>query len=300
MTNFTAASCVSLALLGLFPSIAKAQAAGPRDYLNTPVNAAAIFSDFIGASSETAAESDLPLPNNEAIVRNGSATILYSFPLDGRYAGVTINGGGATVKVKTPFGNAETSGVTDPSIAFHANIFGLPALRAEQFRSYIPRTFLSFHLTVNAPLGSYDRNSPVNAGSNRWAFTPLMNLDVTPDRGTSWFDFYAGGRFFTTNNSFQGNNQLTQAPLGIFTVHYSHNIGKKMWAAIGVYYDVGGQTFINGIPQHDAASGFRPSVAISRLVGRFRFTLRYDNTASTPRAAPRNGLIDFRISTSLP
>ncbi len=299
MTNVTAAASVSLALLLLFPSIAKAQAAGPRDYLNTPVKAGAIFSDFIGASSETAAESDLPLPNNEAVVRNGSATILYSFPLDGRYAGVTINGGGATVKVKTPFGNAETSGVTDPSIAFHANIFGLPALRADQFRSYIPGTFLSFHLAVNAPLGSYDRNSPVSAGSNRWVFTPLMNLGVTPDKGASWFDFYAGGRLFTPNSSFQGNNQLTQAPLATFTVHYSHNIGKKMWAAIGLYYDTGGETFINGIRQRDAANGFRPSAAISRVVGRIRLTVRYDNTASTPRAAPRNGLIDFRISAPL-
>jgi hypothetical protein len=299
MTNLTAASSVSLALLVLFPSIAKAQAAAARNYLNIPVDSAVMYLDYISASSETAAESDLPLPNNEAVSRLGLASILYSFPLGGRYGGVAINGGAATVKVKTPSGNAETSGFTDPSITFHANLFGAPALRKEQFLSAIPQTYMSFHLTINAPLGSYDRNSPVNAGANRWAFTPLMNLDITPDKGVSWFDLYAGGRFFTSNTASNGSNQLTQAPLAIFTVHYSHNIVKRVWAAIGVYYDTGGETFINGVRQRDAASGFRPSVAISAPLGKLRLTLRYDNTASTPRAVPTNGLINLTLAGAL-
>jgi Putative MetA-pathway of phenol degradation len=293
------ASGISLASLAFFPSIARPQSAGPRDYLNTPVNAGAIFLDFVNSSSETAAESDLPLPNNEAVGRSGFVSILYSFPLAGQYGGVAINNGAATVKAEGPFGKAETSGFTDPSMTFHANIFGAPALTAEQFRSAIPQTYLSVHFTVNAPLGSYDRNSPLNSGANRWAFTPLMNLDITPDKGVSWLDLYAGARFFTSNDAYQGGNRLTQAPLGTLTVQYSHNIAKTIWVGAGVYYDAGGETFVNEVPQHDRASGFRPSATISGRVGKFRLTLRYDNTASTPRAAPSNGLIALKLSAPL-
>jgi Putative MetA-pathway of phenol degradation len=180
-SSFVAAFIV--AFLTCFPVMVRAQSAAAREYLNTPVNTTRFFIDFIGSSGETAAESDLPLPNTESVGRFGSASLLWSFPLGDRYGGVALSGNYASVKVKGPHGRAETSGFGDPSIAFHANIFGAPALAIEQFPYAVPQTYLSFHLTVNAPLGSYDRNSPVNVGANRWAFTPLLNLCITPDKG---------------------------------------------------------------------------------------------------------------------
>lgn len=213
-------------LLTFFPMTANAQSAPARDYLNVPVNTARFFLSFLGTSAETAAESDLALPNTEAVSRLGSVSALWSFPLDDRYGGVALTGNYATVKVKSPLGETETSGFGDPAITFHANIFGAPALRSDEFARATPQTFSSFHLTVNAPLGSYDRNSAVNVGSNRWAFTPLLNLSITPDKGVSWIDLYAGGRFFTNNNAFRGAHHLSQKPLASFTTHYSHNIGQ--------------------------------------------------------------------------
>jgi hypothetical protein len=291
---------IFVAIAAIYPPATRAQGApSARDFLNTPVNSAAIFVDYLSTNSETAADSDLPLPNNEAVTRLGTATILYSFPMDGRYAGVQVTGGYAKVKITGPFGEVETSGLMDPAIGFHANIFGLPALEKEQFAQAIPQNYMTFHFTVNPPLGRYDRDDPVNTGANRWAFNPLVNLDLTPDEGVSWFDFYAGGRFFTDNNAFQGNNQLSQHPLAIFAAHYSHNIGKLMWVSVGVYYDNGGETFINGIPQHNSANGFRPGASISRAFGPFRVTLRWENTASTPHAEPNNFLLSLRVSTLL-
>jgi hypothetical protein len=205
----------------------------------------------------------------------------------------------ATVKVKGPHGSTETSGFGDPAFTFHANIFGAPALTIEQFPHAVPQTYLSFHLTVNAPLGSYDRYSPVNVGANRWAFTPLLNLCITPDEGVSWIDLYTGARFFTNNNTFQANHKLSEDPLVTFTAHYSHNIGDRMYASIGLHYDIGGESYVDGIPQHDQASGFRPTASVSQAVATFRVTLRYENTASTPRAAPTNWLLSLRLSGPL-
>jgi Putative MetA-pathway of phenol degradation len=285
--------------LTFFPITARSQSAPARDYLNTPVNQARFFLDFVGSSGETAAESDLPLPDNESLSRLASSSLLWSFPLGDRYGGVAVSGNYVRVKFKGPQGTAETSGFGDPSVTFHANIFGAPALSLDQFPHAVPQSYLSFHLSVNAPLGSYDRNSLVNAGANRWAFTPILNLCITPDKGVSWIEFYAGVRFFTDNDEFQGNKRLAQNPLATFTVHYSHNLGPRTYASIGLHYDFGGESYVNGVPQHDEANGFRPAISLSRAIGKFRVTLRYENTASTPRAAPTNGLLSLRLSGPL-
>ena len=114
-------------------------------------------------------------------------------------------------------------------------------------------------------------------------------------KGSAWIEADAWGRFFTSNNEFQGDNVLPQDPLGIVALWYSHNLGRKTYAAIGAYYDYGGETYVNHISQHDSAHTFRPSVAINRKVGKFVLSLRYENTASRSNAAPWNGLLDLRV-----
>lgn len=298
MTRGTLSSMV-VALVTLSPVATRAQGPPARDYLNTPVYQVRFFGDFVASNAQTAASSDVPLPNNVTVSRNGFFSLLWSFPLVGKYGGVGVNAGYARVKFNGAVGSAQTWGFTDPSITFHANFFGSPALRLEDYPKAVPKTFSSFHLTVNAPLGSYDRNSSVNTGGNRWAFTPVVNLGITPDKGVSWIDLYVGGRFVTDNNAFRGNNVLTQSPLGVLTAHYSHKIGKRMWAGIGVHYDNGGKSYVNHISQHDYANGFRPALIVGRRFGKFSVGFRYENTASKPNAAPTNGLLSLRFSGPL-
>jgi hypothetical protein len=287
---------VVVALITLFPVSTSAQS--PRDYLNTPVNAAVLQLDFLNTNTETASASDLPLPNNLAVSRLGVATLLWSYPLGDRYGGVAVSGGYTKVKATGPLGQMETTGFTDPGITFHANFFGAPALRKDQFAQAIPQSYMSCHLTINVPLGSYDTNSAVNTGGNRWTFYPLVNLDITPDKGVSWIDLYAAGRFFTNNNAFQGNSKLAQNPLGILSAFYSHNVGKRWYAGVGASYDNGGDTYINGVSQHNAASGFRPSLSISRArtIWKYRLTFRYELTGTTPTASPTNSVLSLRTA----
>ena len=288
-----------MAVITFLPLTTSAQS--PRDYLNTPVNAALLQLDFLNTNTETASASDLPLPNNLAVSLIGSASLLWSFPLASRYGGVAVTGGYIKVKGTGPLGRIETTGFTDPGITFHANIFGAPALRKAQFAQTIPQSYMSIHLTINAPLGSYDSNSAVNTGANRWSFYPLVNLDITPDKGVSWIDLYAAGRFFTNNNAFQGNNQLSQNPLGILSAFYSHNIGKRWFSGIGASYDNGGQTYINSISQHNAANGFRPSFTIgrARTIWKYRLILKYELTGTTPTALPTNSVLSLRTAIPL-
>ena len=290
---------IVVAFMMFFPVSTRAQS--PRDYLNTPVDAAVLQVDFLNSNTETASASELPLPNSLAVSRLGVATFLWSFPLADRYGGVAVTGGYTEVKITGPLGEMKSTGFSDPSMTFHANFFGAPALRKDQFAAAIPQSYMSVHLTVNAPLGSYDSDSLVNTGANRWAFTPLVNLDITPDKGVSWIDLYASGRFFTDNNAFQGNNQLSQNPLGILSAFYSHNIGKRWWAGFGASYDNGGETFINSIAQHNAANGFRPGFSISRArtIWKYRITLKYELTGTTPHSSPTNSVFVIRLSGPL-
>jgi hypothetical protein len=288
---------VAMSLGTLFPVTVRAQGApAARDFMNTPINAASFFGDFVFNRAETASSTNSSLPNNETLNRVAVVTILWSFPMFNRYANVALGEGYTGVQGTGVFGKIRTTGFTDPSFTFHANLFGAPALSKAAFPQTISGSFSSFHITVNASLGSYDRNSPVNTGANRWAFNPLFNLSLTPDQGESYFDIYAGARFFTNNNAYLERGQLSQKPLANFAAHYSLNIGRKMYASIGVYYDRGGETSVNQLPQDNASNGFRPGVSISRLIWKFRFTLRYERTASTPNAAPTNGLLALRMS----
>jgi hypothetical protein len=285
---------IAVVFVALCSTTMRAQSPGPREYLNIPVYQTVAYIDYVSSTAETVA-ADLPLPNNETVSQVISPTVLVSFPIDNKYAGLSLSLPSSKVRVTRPAGAIETWGVNDPAIGFHKNIFGLPAFRQGEIAKAIPQTFLSFHLTVNPPLGQYDPNSTVNTGANRWAFTPLVNLNIPMNKGGAWIETYAWGRFFTSNNAFQGNKLLTQDPIGIAAMWYSHNLGKKTWVAIGLYYDNGGETYINHIPQHDSSNAFRPSLAINRKVGKFAVSLRYENTASKPNAAPWNGLLNFRL-----
>ena len=283
-----------------FPVQTKAQ--GARDYQNTPVNQLALTLDIIKTKGESAPASGLALPNNLTVSNLIYPFFLWSFPFHGRYGGVSIAPSYSTVEFTGANGTVKSTGFTDPAIGVHLNIFGLPALSREDFAGAIPQNFLTTRFTVTPPLGKYDRNSPVNVGANRWSFTPMVNLNITPDEGVQWFEFYAQGRFFTDNDEYQGSQLLSQEPLVTLSAHYSHNIGPPSfgaWAGIGVNYDYGGETSVNGLAQGNPANGFRPTVSISTLVGPLRVGLRYESTTTRPTDGKRNGMLDLRIAMLL-
>ena len=291
---------IAVAFVTVFPLTTRAQA--PRDYIPPAIDTVLLQLYFTNANTATASASDSPLPNNETINRAGTASVLWGFSLAGRYGGIALTGGYIGVNGTGAQGNRKDTGFSDPSITFHANIFGGPALTKEQLAHAVRRSFMSFHFNVTAPLGSYDRHAPVNTGSNRWVFGGrLLNLSITPDEGVSWFEAYAGVNIYGNNHKYRGNNQLSQKPQGNFSTFYSHNVGKRMWAGIGgTYYD-GGETSINRISQRNASNGFQPSVTFyrARTIWKYGLTVRYVLTGNTPAGAPTNNLFQIVLSGPL-
>jgi hypothetical protein len=72
-----------------------------------------------------------------------------------------------------------------------------------------------------------------------------------------------------------------------------------MYAAIGLAYNHGGESFINDVPQDDGANAVTPVVAISGAIKTVRLTLRYESTPSTPDGSPTKALLAFRVTKSL-
>ena len=111
------------------------------------------------------------------------------------------------------------------------NIFGGPALTREQFQSFVPQTFSSFHLLVTTPIGFYQPSSPINPSGNRWMISPTVNFSYTPDQGWTWLETYVSGRIFTDNGNYlvNGAQTLTQRPLLRLEEHLSRNVTDALY-----------------------------------------------------------------------
>jgi hypothetical protein len=156
---------------------------------------------------------------------------------------------------------ADLVGIGDPGFTLDYNIFGAPSVPKAQFKDTPPGTFLSAHLLVTAPLGSYDPSSAANLGSNRWTAKATLNYSITSDSGRSWLEFYGTARVFGTNDEYLGANALTQNPLFTLEAHYSRNVAARTWVGGGLLYNTGGRVFVNDVALSDAQNTLLLSLA---------------------------------------
>ena len=62
-------------------------------------------------------------------------------------------------------------------------------------------------------------------------------------------------QLYTDNNN-HVSGSMAQEPLYSFEFHASTDLSSRVWAALDLFYDVGGQTKINGAPPKPAPSPF--------------------------------------------
>jgi hypothetical protein len=185
--------------------------------------------------------------------------------------------------------SASNQGVSDVGFLLQTNIFGGPALTRDQFRSFVPETFSSFHLLVTTPLGTYDPTNPLNPSANRWMFNPTINYSYTPDQGWTWLEVYLSTRVFTTNTDYRvgGASSLGQNPLFIVEGHASRNLTAALWVSADAYYNVGGETSIDGVSQHNAADTLRLGLGMGLTVwAGGDVTLNYERVVAKPAGQP--------------
>jgi hypothetical protein len=277
--------CIAVAL-----SIStSAHAGSARDYLNAPIDSWLTFYNASYLKSVTPEDGTDTSSATRSNVFVQSVVITRTFDLGGRTSGISAVLPYASVNVNSDSFQARTNGVSDIGFLFQTNIFGGPALTREQFRSFVPQTYSSFHLYVGTPLGTYNPNSPINPSANRWTVSGTVNYSYTPDKGWTWLEAYVSAQVFTDNNNFRANGSqtLSQNPLFRIEGHASHNLTNKLWLSADAYYNVGGETSIDGIKQNNRANTLRVGAGMGLNVWRGGdLTLNYERVVSKPSGEP--------------
>ncbi len=249
-----------LCMAGGFCSAPRRAVAGSaRDYLNAPVGT--WFTSYnTNYESLVTPEDGLnitaPIRTN-VLVQSLVLTRVMDFW--GRTGGLTVVLPYVRVASSSGAGASTISGFSNVGFLAQINMFGAPAFSRADFASFVPQNFSSFHLYVGTPLGDYEPSRSLNPSDNRWTIRPQVHYSYTPDRGWTWLETYATVAFFTPNNAFEagGASRLTQQPLFILEGHASRNVTPRLWLSADAYYDVGGETSIDGTPQRNAAATLR-------------------------------------------
>src|ERR1700733_13033927 len=158
-------SCVVGAALSC-PS--KVLAGSARDYLNAPIDSWLAFYNVDYAASVTPEDGlDVTAPIRTNVVPL-SLVLTRTMDYWGRTGGISIVVPYLYVASSSGSNRTAVSGVSDIGFLWQINIFGGPALTREEFTSFVPQTFASFHLYVGTPLGEYAPSRVLNPSANRW------------------------------------------------------------------------------------------------------------------------------------
>lgn len=291
MRRVSGVGAVCLCLCLLFPAAALAGKA--RDYLNAPKDTWVTFYNAGYSTSVTPVEGgeDFGVPEIGSDVFSQSVIITRVMDFWGHTGGISVIAPYLDLSLDAGGYDAQQDGVGDLSLAWEVNLFGAPALSKEEFKSWTPETFASIHLVLTAPTGPYDASDVLNTGSNRWIFTPTINYSYTPDEGRTWLEAYATAKFFSENEA----TNTRQDPLFLFEGHASRNLTDQIWLSADGYYNVGGESYVDGVDQDDAANTLRLGVGSgTRLWTGAQLMLNYDQVVARPATQPEGR--NFRLS----
>jgi hypothetical protein len=272
----------------LWPGVA-AEAGSAREYLNAPVDTWLLTYNAGYTSSLTPEDGTDTVPGVRSNVFAQSAILTRIMDFWGRTGGISIVLPYALIDTASGSFRASTNGVSDVGFLWQMNIFGGPALTREQFQSFVPQTFSSFHLLVTTPLGTYQPNSPINPSANRWMVSPTVNFSYTPDQGWTWLETYVSGRIFSDNNNYlvNGAQTLSQKPILRLEEHVSRNVTDILWLSVDAYYNRGGETGIDGIDQDNMANTLRIGGGMGlRLWRGVDVGLNYEGVVAKPASEP--------------
>ena len=89
--------------------------------------------------------------------------------------------------------------------------------------------------------------------------SPTVNFSYTPDKGWTLDRDLCLGANFSDNNNYlvNGAQTLTQKPLLRLEEHLSRNITDALWLSADAFYNLGGETSIDGFGQDNMANTLR-------------------------------------------
>jgi hypothetical protein len=230
-----------------------AQDLAPRAYVITPVHSNAITITWLYFEGGVNFNGTIPVTN---------ATGTYYVSILNYYHSMSFFGRSANITFLLPYavGNFQgdlagqsrslyRSGLADSSFRFSVNLMGGPAMQAREMAKWKQKRLLGVSLRVVAPTGQYSSSKLINWGANRWAFKP--EIGYSQRRGHWLLDGYAGGWFYTTNQSFFTGGAAAQpqseSPILSLEGHLSYDLKPRFWLSLDGNFWWGGITSLSGI-----------------------------------------------------
>ena len=257
-----------------------------RDYLNAPKDSWVTFYNLGWSRSVAPALGGSEFGTGALETDLVSQSLILSRIVDvwGRTGGLSLIVPHASIDSR----NGGADGVGDLGFVAEVNLFGAPALSKEAFADWTPETFASAHFVLTAPTGSYDDDRAPNVGANRWSLASTVNYSYTPDAGWTWLELYGTLLLFTENTDAPGAAEtLSRDPLWRVEAHASRNLTPDFWVSADAYYDIGGETALDGKGQDDAADTLRAGLGFGlRLPGRVQLMMNADQVIARPSGQP--------------
>ncbi len=275
----------SLLLISLtVPGVSSAADDGPRMYWNGPVdfNVLQLYTMYIQGNSISSnnqiynpdldVDMELMILEYDRFYDLAGDTFLFTAMLSaGHIAAEELN---QYKQSSNGFGDLYIQGVY--------NIYGAPALSMEEFADYKQDTMVSLLLGVSLPTGSYDGDRLLNMGQNRWGLRTGVSFvqslgEWIPGEITT-LEILPSAWFYTDNDDFIGNTELSQDTLYMLEAHLTRDITTRTYVSLDYALQSGGETSINGVKQDDDMSVDSLGVSLGYMLNeQSMLTLRYSS-----------------------
>jgi hypothetical protein len=165
--------------------------------------------------------------------------------------------------VHAPTGDivSASSGLGDAQIGGVIGLLGSPALAPDAYAQFRPQVSSGLLARVFFPTGAYNRDQPVNFGSNRYAFqiglpTGLVFGQSYLSPTLTTLELQPTVTVYSANAQPYGAERVTKAPLFTLESHLTHNFTPAVWASLDMLYRDGGETTTDGRPDHNPTRGW--------------------------------------------
>jgi hypothetical protein len=197
-----------------------------------------------------------------------------SFDVGGN-AGVFLIGipvGGLSASIDTGMGNLDLDtdlAQGDLFLGGEVGLLGSPSLAVMDYVQYEPGFRMSVATRLFLPTGDYDSSRLLNLGGNRWSLQASLPIsyvlgDSMIDSELTTFEIIPTVQIFGDNNDAFGPATVkSQEALLRVEGHVTRTFGPAVWAALDAYYELGGETSSDGVPQGDA----RETAAVGATLG---------------------------------
>ncbi|MEH6587817.1 MAG: transporter [Halioglobus sp.] len=255
-------------VLGLLLCLsAAAQELEPRSFNNIPIGLTFLAVVAVRSDGELSPPGSSPLQEAELTIDTLGVGLSHSFALVGDSAKVDVVAGRSCYEgwgiLQGEYVEGRRCENIDPKLKLTWNFYGAPALKLEEIGSWDQGVVVGAAVAVSAPLGDYDSDHLINAGSNRWWVKPTLGMS---QRLGKWqWELKAGATFFEDNDDFYSGTQMEQDPIYATSAHLMYNFSRG-WLSLDANYFAGGRTTVDGLRKDDRQSNSRWGLTWTRPI----------------------------------